>query len=137
MGQATISTGKFEVPHHAPDHGQLRGVFLSEESRIRLDDVKQLRDDRGHAAEMAGTRASVELLAQAFDHHPASPLPAGYISSDRRGKENFHAFFFEQLAIAFELARIFCQIFGRPKLRGIHKDGNGDRITLRLGGAHQ
>ena len=63
--------------------------------------------------------------------------PCGIDLFDRRREEDLDAFFFQQLAVAIELARIFRQIFGRAKLRWVHEDGNGNRVALRLRSADQ
>ena len=112
----------------------MRRVFLSEERGVGLKNVKQLGDDGGHPAEMAGTGSSIEFLTQSFDQHPGDR--AWWIHLfDWRSEEDIDRFFFEQLAIATELTRILRQIFFRAELGGIHEDGNGNGIALRFGGA--
>src|ERR1035437_10203909 len=131
---------EIQIAHHTADHRQLRGVLLSEERSLGLKDVKQLRDDGRHAAEMARPRSPVELFAQAFDHDPGAfgiGIGFGIDLFDRRREENPDAFFFEQPAVAVERARIFCQIFFRAELRWVHEDGNSDRVALRSGRANQ
>src|SRR5439155_7636301 len=43
-----------QVAYHAPNDGQLRGIFLAEKARIRLDDLEELGDDRSeeHTSEL-------------------------------------------------------------------------------------
>src|SRR5260370_18624035 len=85
---------------------------------------------------MAGARASVELFAQAFDQHPGD-CAIGINLFDRRRKEDIHALFLQQPAVAVELARILRQVFCRAELCGVHKNRNGNRVALRLCGADQ
>src|SRR5271165_2379445 len=68
---------EFKVAHHAADDGKLGGIFLAEERGVRFNDMKQLGDNRGYAAEMARARTAVELFAQAFHGHPG--YGAGWI----------------------------------------------------------
>src|ERR1700682_3320733 len=56
---------------------------------------------------------------------------------DRRREKDIGALFFEQLAVAIELPRIFRQIFSRAELGGVHENGNGNRVALRFCGADQ
>ena len=127
---------EIQVAHHAADDGHLRRIFLSEEGDVGLDDVKQLGHDRGHAAEVAGTRASVELVAQSLDRYPRGLALRIHLVDGRR-EQNIDALFFQQRAVAFEGARILRQIFRRAELRGVHEDGNGHRVALRFRSAHQ
>src|SRR5438093_3376841 len=56
-----------QVAYHAPNDGQLRGIFLAKERCIGLNNLEELRDNRGHATEVPRARLPAELVAKAFD----------------------------------------------------------------------
>ena len=92
--------GEIQIPHHAPDYSQLRGVLLTEECRIRLDDVKEFRHYRSHAAKMSRPRAPVEPFAQSLDRDPGRLALWIHLLNGRR-EDNIDAFFLERLRNRF------------------------------------
>ncbi len=77
---------------------------------------------------MSGARASVKLFAQAFDQNPCD-LIVGIYFVNRRREKDLDALFFQQLAVAIELPRIFRQVFCGAKLGGVHENGNGNGVA--------
>src|SRR5215467_2250789 len=122
---------QIQIAHHAPDDRYLRGIFLPEESSVRLDDVKQLGNDGRDAAKVSGARTPIEFAAQLLYGRPGHCI--GWIHLlDRRRKEEVHALALEHLAVALERSRILGQVFIRPKLRGVYKDA-GSYYAARRG----
>src|ERR1700733_4224732 len=119
-----------------PDHGELRGILLAKECRIRLDDVKEFGDYGGHASKMSGPRMPVESLAQSFYRDPGRLALLIHLLGSW-SEENIDPLFFERCAIALERTRIFGKIFRGSKLSGIHKDRSRDNFASRLCDAHQ
>ena len=66
-----------EVADHRPDHLCLLRVLLPEVGPSGTNDREQLEDDRRHAAEVAGTKASLEDRAELGDVDPG--LEAGRV----------------------------------------------------------
>src|ERR1700676_4744346 len=60
---------KIQVLHHAANDGGLSRIFLAEESDVWFDGVKELGNNSGHAAKVAGTRPPAQFVAKAFDGH--------------------------------------------------------------------
>src|SRR5207248_3853142 len=101
-----------------------------------LDDVEELADNGGDTAKVSGARLAVELLAKGFDGDIGER--AWRIHFFGRGREQkIDTFFFQQLAIAVEGARIFREVLVRPELSGIHEDRNRNGIALTLRSANQ
>ena len=98
----------------------LGGIFLSEESQVRFHDVKEFRDHGGDAAKMSRTRSAAQLVAEAFDRDIGDRARRIHLFHTGR-EEKVHAFFFQQCAIAIEIARILCEVFVRSELKRIHE----------------
>src|SRR5215212_4670911 len=58
--QADDLDGHIEVRNHAPNDAQLLGILLAEVADIGLDDVEELADHGGDAAEVAGAVLAFE-----------------------------------------------------------------------------
>ena len=58
-----------EIGRHPPDDRQLLEILAAEKGDIRLNDVEEFADHRGHAAKMAGPAAAAEGLGQPLDIH--------------------------------------------------------------------
>ena len=56
-----------QIARHLRDDADLLRVFAAKVGEIGLDDFEKFQDDGGDAAEMAGTRAAFEAIAEAFD----------------------------------------------------------------------
>src|SRR5690606_8047664 len=53
-----------EVAHHLPNHGELLEVLFAEVGAVRLDDVEELGDDGGDAAEVAGAEGAAQAVGE-------------------------------------------------------------------------
>ncbi len=137
MGQIDELYGEVEVADKGAENGDLGGVFLAEEGEIRLDDVEELGDDGGDAAEVRGAGAAVEAGADFGDVDPGAAGAVGVHVGGGGGEEEVHAFGLEEPAVGFPGAGVFGQIFVRGELGGVDEEGDGDEIALCFGGADQ
>ena len=95
--------------HHAAQNGHLGRVFLTEDSEVRLHDVEELGDNRADSAEMSGTGAAIESLAESFDIHDGGG--SGGIHLLGRGREdNLDTFGFQPGAVGLKVAGILGEI---------------------------
>src|SRR6185437_7632336 len=120
IGQPTISTGMFKSRTMANQH-QLYGIFLAEKSDVGLNDVKELGDDGRNSAKVAGARAAIELIAQAFNRDPRHHAARVHFTHGWHEKK-INSFIFQQFAISFECPRILREVFVGAELCRVHKD---------------
>ncbi len=92
---------KFQVAHHAANNRHLRRILLPEECRIRLDNMKQFRHHRSHAAKMPGPRTPVQLVTQPFHRNPGHAARRIHLLN-RWSEKQLHALFRQQIAVPFE-----------------------------------
>src|SRR5882724_7227872 len=127
---------KIQVAHHAADDRGLGGILLPEEGYIGLDDVEEFGDHSGHAAKVAGTRASVEPFAQAFDDDPGC-FALGIHLFSRGREQNGNTLFFQKLAVAFVRPGILGEVFVRAELRRVDEERHSYGVTPGLGRTYQ
>ncbi len=102
--------------------------FCPKKARIWFDDVKQLRDHGRDPAKMSRPRTPVQLLAQSSTvTHVTAPARIHFFH--RRREQQLHALALQHFPVPLKRSRILCQIFVRPKLRRIHKDGCRNNIA--------
>ncbi len=115
--------GQVQVLHHPADDGGLLQVLLAEEGQVRLHQVEQLGDHRGHPAEMART----EPPAQGVAHGPHfdGRAEAGGIDLRRLGNEqDGHPQAQAQVLVPLQVPGIPGQVLPGAELGGVHEHRN-------------
>jgi len=105
-------------------------IFLAEISDVRPNDVEQLADDGGHAAEMARPARAFEQVLQAANGNRGSE--ARWVDRGGRGME--HQIGMLALAkpnVGIERPRIALEVLVGPELEGIDEDRDDDAAGPR------
>src|SRR5690349_15902377 len=125
-----------QISDHFADDLQLLIVFLTEDRHMRADHVEQLRHRCGDAAKMPRSRGAAERQTELLDFDEG--LGAVWIHLCQcRMKNNIDLLCLEQLAVALKIARVRGEIFPRPKLGWIDKNGYRHSIRALFRSAHQ
>ena len=111
-----------------PDDQRLLSVFLAEGGDVRPDDLEELGDDGRHPAEVPGAARPLEAVGEPrhLDER-ARPLRVDLLGLG--GEDDVHPFLREHLDVAGEVARVACQVFVRPELRGIDEDRHDHEVV--------
>ena len=127
---------KIEIAHHLSQDRNLRRILLSEEGKIRLDDVEQFGDHRGHSAKMPRPRSSIKSVADALDvDKRRSAVGIHHFCS--RSEDDIDALGLEHLAILFQSARIAAEILIGAELRWVHEDRDDNDVATLARCLHQ
>ena len=129
-----------EVAHHPLDHRRLLGVLLAEVGDVGADDVEELGDDRGDAAEVAGAAAlgvAVEDRGEVAGDLDRGGGAVGVDLGDVGGEDEVDARLAGQAQVALLVARVAVEVLVRAELGRVDEEAHHDDVALGAGGAQQ
>ena len=130
------SRGKSRSAGHSFDDLHLLAVLLPEIGAVRLDDVEKLGDNRRDAPEMARAVRAFQWLCDRARVDGCFEACRVYLLH-RRVEHHGDPFLFQQGEVVIEVAWIVFEILGGTELGRVYKDGDGNRVVLGAGEAHQ
>ena len=120
---------KIQVAHHPADDGELLEILLAKNSRVRRENVKELRHDRADAAKMSGPRLAAQRGRKRILLDRDRKI-GGIHFVRRRAEKNIHAGASAKLVVIRFRPRIFLVITARGELERIHEDADRDLAFL-------
>jgi len=122
---------KIEIAHHGAENGNLRGILLAEVGSVGRDDVKELGDDGGHSAKVAGTAGAVEAVAGAGDFNEGG-CSGGRERFSGWSEENVNTGSGERGAVCVKGAWIAAEVLVGAELQGVDEDAGGNMSAIAL-----
>src|SRR5262249_35240676 len=107
-----------------------------EVGHIGLDEMEQLQDHGGHAAEVAGPGSAAEAVLKPVNLHIGAEARQVY-GLDFGGEDQVGAFPRANLQVLLERARIAGEVLGGTELNRVDEDGDHDEAGLAAGGPAQ
>ena len=128
IGAPTISMSKFKIGHHPPDGDQLLEVLLAEHGDVRLHHVEELRDHRGHAAEVRRPRGAAQAAGDAVDRRRSSgSLPDTSPSRRAETARLFRRALSDRVS-RFDVTRVAIEVFVGAELQRVDEDRGDDDV---------
>ena len=128
--------GKVQIAHQFLCDDRLLGVLLSHERELRMNQIKQYRENGSDATKVTRARGPFELVALFSDLDPGRETLRINVL-DRRSEDVIDADRREQIGIAREVARVTIEVLALSELRGIDEDRNDHLVSHPPGFTHQ
>ena len=112
------------------------GVFAAKIGPVGLQDVEQLADDGGDAAEVSGPRCPLQPISELLDVNVRAEVVCVHRPCLWH-EDDVHAPFFEHGKVARQVAGVGSEVFLRPKLHGIDEYRGPAQVVLSAGGMYQ
>ncbi len=101
---------------------------MAEYCDVGLDDVEELGDDGGYAAEVGGAGFPAEAFGEAVDIDIGGVI-VGVDFTRRRLEDDIAAALPEQFVVAVEVPGVAIEVFSGAELSGINEDGDDQGVA--------